>query len=88
MNKIIVAVYDQASKAYGQPIFAPSKGIALRSFTDEVNNNYETNQMYKHPHDFALYELGSYDDNEGSFKTPDFPIKLLTATEAKNTVDN
>ncbi len=86
MKKTIVAVFDKASNAFGQPIFAPAKGVALRSFTDEVNNNYETNQMYHHPDDFTLYDLGLFDDNTGEFELHNPPNKLLTAKDAKNPV--
>jgi hypothetical protein len=88
MKKCIIAVHDQASKAYGQPIFAPAIGVAIRSFTDEVNNNHEHNQMYKHPSDFTLFDLGLYDDNTGEFLLHNQPIKLITAMDAKNPVDN
>ena len=83
MKKIICAVYDSQAQVYGQPIFTPTKGTAIRAFTDEVNNVYETNQMNKHPSDFALFQLGEYDDNEGSIVSVQTPIKLLTALEAK-----
>lgn len=84
MKKIICAVYDSQAQVYGQPIFTVSKGVAIRSFTDEVNNDYETNQMHKHPADFALFQLGEYDDNEGALLALQLPVKLLTALEAKN----
>jgi hypothetical protein len=86
MKKTIVAVFDKASNAFGQPIFAPAKGVALRSFTDEVNKNYENNQMYHHPDDFTLYDLGMFDDNTGHFELHDQPKQLLTAKDAKTPI--
>ena len=87
MKKTIVAVYDKASKSYGQPIFAPAIGVAIRSFTDEVNNKYETNQMYHHPDDFTMYDFGVFDDNTGAFELHPEPVKLITAKDAKNPID-
>jgi hypothetical protein len=88
MRKNIVAVYDQASKSFGQPIFTPALGIALRSFTDEVNNNHEGNQMYNHPSDFTLFDIGMYDDNSAEFHIHPTPIKLITAMDAKTPIAN
>ena len=88
MKKNIVAVYDKASQAYGQPIFAPALGVAIRSFTDEVNRPHENNQMHNHPDDFIMYDLGLFDDNTGAFELHDLPNKLITAKDAKNPVDN
>lgn len=63
----IVAVFDAAANAFARPIFVPSVGIAMRSFTDEVNRSAADNEMYKHPQDFRLFELGRYDDATGMF---------------------
>ena len=38
MKRAVCAVFDSAVNLYGQPIFVPSVGAALRSFIDEVNN--------------------------------------------------
>ena len=83
MKKIICAVYDSQAQVYGQPIFTPTKGTAIRAFTDEVNTPHEHNNMNKHPSDFALFQRGEYDDNEGSILALQLPVKLLTALEAK-----
>lgn len=87
MKKLICAVYDTQAQVYGQPIFTPTKGTAIRAFTDEVNNKYETNNMYHHPEDFALFELGQYDDNEGAILALEIPVKILTAKDAKHPVE-
>lgn len=65
MRYKIVCVRDRAADVFGQPIFVASLGVALRSFSDEVNNK-ESN-INKHPDDYDLYELGEFDDNEGLF---------------------
>ena len=67
MQLTLCTVKDRAADAYGRPMFVPSTGIAIRSFSDEVNRNDENNQMYNHSDDFDLYELGTFDDNTGLF---------------------
>lgn len=77
MKLTLCTVKDRAADAYGRPMFVPSTGIAIRSFSDEINRQAEDNQMYNHSDDFDLYELGEFDDNTGLFALHDQP-KLLT----------
>lgn len=60
-------VRDSAAQVYGQPIFVPSIGIAVRSFGDEVKRSDANNQMNKHPEDFEMFHVGTYDDNTCTF---------------------
>ena len=54
MKQVICAVRDSAADVFGRPYFVPTAGVAIRSFTDEVNRQADENQFYKHPKDFAL----------------------------------
>lgn len=65
MILVIVSVKDTAAQAFGRPIFVPSTAVAVRSFRDEVNRKDSNEDMAKHPEDFELYELGSFDDSDG-----------------------
>jgi len=66
MIQIIVSVKDSAAQAFGRPIFVPSTDVAVRSFRDEINRKDSAEDMAKHPEDFELYELGSFDDSNGA----------------------
>lgn len=79
MNHVIFSVYDKAAMAFNRPIFVPTSGLALRSFQDEVNRADSTNEIYKHPSDFALYELAIFDDSIGNFIVHDLPILVSEA---------
>lgn len=68
MKYYVFAVRDRAADVFGQPHFATSIGSAIRSFSDEVNRSADNNIFNKHPDDFDLYHLGSYDDNTGFFE--------------------
>lgn len=83
MKMEIVAVRDRATEAYAQPIFVPALGVAIRSFQDEVNREDPNNNLNLHPEDFALFHLGTYDDNTGLFDTLEAPVGLLTGSQAK-----
>lgn len=67
MIRLICSVRDSAAELYGQPIYVPSRGVALRSFADEVNRAAMDNPLHQHPDDFILYELGSFDESTGLF---------------------
>lgn len=75
MKLIICSLFDRAIQAYGRPFFVPHVNAAVRGFTDEVNN--PQSDLFKHPADYDLFQLGDFDDSDGSFallKKPEFVI--------------
>jgi hypothetical protein len=85
MKLIICSVKDRAADAYGRPMFVPSTGVAIRSFTDEVNRNDPENNLYNHPDDFDLYDHGVFDDQSGMFSLHDTPVQLCIGKQVKIT---
>jgi hypothetical protein len=83
MKQIICTVKDRAADAYGRPMFVPSAGVAIRSFSDEINRNNAENQLYNHPDDFDLYELGEFDDNTAVFSLHEQPKLLSLGKQVK-----
>ena len=81
MQLYMFSVFDQAAGAYLPPFFLPGVGVAKRTFTDCVQS--ETHQFGKHPEDYALIELGVFDDQEGKFQIYRTPETLLTGLQAK-----
>lgn len=67
----VFSVFDTAAQAYGQPVFAPSRGIAVRAFGDQINREADDNQFFKHPDDFEFYEVGEWNDALGAFSAPE-----------------
>ncbi|AZL82673.1 nonstructural protein [Apis mellifera associated microvirus 1] len=78
----MVAVRDVKAEAFNFPAAVPSLGMALRSFTDEVNRRDDNNAMNRHPADFSLYHIGTYDTATGSLNPISPPTHLLDATQA------
>lgn len=67
----VLAVRDRATDSFGQPIFVVAVGVAVRSFTDEVNR--KESPFNAHPEDYDLYHLAEYEDRQGQiqpFSTP------------------
>lgn len=67
MKYYVIATRDIVADLYGAPMYVPSIGQAVRSFGDECQRQDPNNMMAKHPADFELYQLGTYDDHTGEF---------------------
>jgi hypothetical protein len=80
MLHYVVCVKDRAAEVFNRPFFVPHRNVAVRDFTDEVNRSAADNQLNKHPDDFDLYLLGTYDDNTGFFNL-DVPTVLVRAKD-------
>jgi hypothetical protein len=83
MISVIVSVKDSAAEAYGRPMYLQSLGVAIRSFTDEVNREDKDNQLFNHPDDFDLYELGVFDDSIGKYELRDNPTVIVRGKDVK-----
>lgn len=67
MQYLMFSVYDRAAQAFGRPIFALSENATIRDFRDEINRQAQDNTMNRHPGDFELVYLGTFDDQGGGF---------------------
>lgn len=76
MKLHVLSVKDNAAQTFGRPFFVPSTGSAIRSFSDEVNRAADDNQLYKHPEDFDLYHVGTFNDETCEFDLLAFPKVL------------
>lgn len=80
MIQQVCSVFDAKSGIYSKPMFFVTKGVAVRSFTDEVNR--KESDLGAHPEDFQLLSLGTFDDQSGSF-TQDKVVSLALASAVK-----
>lgn len=81
MLQYVVSVKDRAAEVFNRPFFVPHRNVAVRDFTDEVNRAASDNQLNKHPDDFDLYLLGTFDDNTGIFTMEEIPTVLVRAKD-------
>lgn len=63
MKKVYFAVYDMKAKAYGGPFLEVTEGTAIRAIQDAIKS--PDHLFARHPGDFALHRLGSFDDETG-----------------------
>lgn len=72
----VYSVLDKAVNAYLTPFYARSDAEAVRSFSDACMD--VKHQFCMHPHDYALYRIGSYNDMAGEFENGH--VHLVNAT--------
>ena len=78
----VFAVFDSKAEAYLPPIFMPSKGSVIRSFSDLVRD--PNHQFGKHPQDYILFDLGSWDEFTGRFDLHPAPISIGVGIDFKD----
>lgn len=74
----VFAVFDSKGAAFGTPMFVPTKGMAIRSFSDVVADG--KSNISRHPEDYGLFEIGSYEPNTGLIKPISPPVQILSAS--------
>lgn len=84
MKLQVMAAYDKKAKAFANPWFAPQVAVAVRSFADAANT--PDHQVCKHPEDFSLYLLGTFDDEFGTFNLTSTPTVVAEAINLKKGV--
>lgn len=80
-KSMVYSVFDSKVKFFHFPMFMRNRGEAMRSWEQEANN--EKSQVCAHPHDFALFELGEFDDQTGQITFHSVPESLGLAVQFK-----
>lgn len=83
---IYFAIYDVKVNAYVQPFSFKHSGYALRAFERTVQD--PNTDIAKHPEDFVLYQLASFDETKGTFTNLKEPIAIGRAIEYVNRAVN
>ena len=60
----IYSIYDSKSEAYSLPFYYQHEGQATRTFSDWVND--PQTPYGKHPEDYTMFAMGTYDEITGS----------------------
>ncbi|WNK13066.1 MAG: nonstructural protein [Microvirus sp.] len=81
----VFAIYDSAADYYLPPFTSRSVGEALRDFGTSAKDR-NAGQLYSHPADFTLFEIGSYDNTVGNLIQHQAKQNLGTALEIRNRI--
>lgn len=64
MIYILCTIHDRSVNAYVNLHCVRAEGQAIRQFMDAMNDP-QAGSMHKHPDDYDLYRVGTYDDETG-----------------------
>lgn len=62
----VYSVRDSKVGAYMAPFFVPNSSVAVRMVTDTAND--PSTLLYKHPEDFQLFHIGTFNESTGEIK--------------------
>jgi len=68
------SIHDQKANAYITPFFLPNEGMAIRAFSDSIND--PNHAFSRHPDDYTLFEIGTFGDTEGHLEPHTKPVSL------------
>lgn len=80
MDTLMFSVFDSKAAVFGTPFFMPREAMAIRAFTDLVNDG--RSMVSQHPEDFSLFKVGWFDDDKGVLH-PSTHVNLCTASSLK-----
>nr|WAE43833.1 MAG: nonstructural protein [Microviridae sp.] len=80
----VFAVRDVKAECYNTPFFSPTRGLAIRMFSEACSD--ERTSLKKYPHDFTLFEIGSFDCSKGAGTFLEHPVHLCCADEFVDSV--
>lgn len=72
MTQSAFSVYDSKSEKYLPPFIASTPGVAERIFGDMVAS--EGHPFNKHPEDYTLYKLGTWEETTAEFRSSDHSV--------------
>lgn len=70
----VFAIRDAKADAFLQPFFSQTIGTACRAVTEATSDS--NHPFGKHAEDYALFQLGEFDDNQGRFKLLPQPLHI------------
>lgn len=70
MIQQIFSVFDVKTEEYSAPFYSPTLAAGERAFGDVLGDPESV--LAKHPEDYQLYHLGSFDTESGRF-SPEVP---------------
>lgn len=76
MTAGIFTVFDSKAEAFLQPYFSPTEGTAIRAFASAAND--KDHQFSRYAADYTLFQIGSWDDLDGTITM--YPAKLPLGT--------
>lgn len=77
MRLVMVTVRDAKMDMFMRPWFTVTSAAAERAFRDELTRPSSESQMFKHPEDYSLYEIGLFEEETGKVHPYDVPRLII-----------
>ncbi len=78
----VFSIFDSKADAYLLPFFSRNRGVALRQFMSAVQD--ESSDFHRYAGDYTLFEIGTWDDNEGLLTEHNAKVNLGVAIQFLN----
>lgn len=83
MKLLAFVVRDEKSEAFAHPFFTSANGLAVRMFGDWCTD--ANTPLGKHPEDYTLFRVGSWDDEQARFENEVAPVLISHGSEFNKT---
>lgn len=80
MKLMSYCFFDSAAGVYQRPFFLGADGEATRLFVDLVNE--KDHAMNRHPNDYSIFRIGSFNDVSGRLEQDKLVECLMTGMQA------
>lgn len=81
--KNIYTIYDVVAEVFNRPFFDINHASAMRGFENSILQHSPINK-----NDYALYHIGSFDEQSGIIEPLKIPFKLMSGFDIKVNSDN
>lgn len=84
LKMIVFSVFDSKAQVFSQPMFAPTEGVAIRTFSNAAND--PQSEISLHPEDYILFRVGEWDAVAGEL-VGCLPSSLCSASQFNKKAD-
>lgn len=84
--KKVYSVYDKKAMFFCSPLIVDFPVQAERALQQEVSNPHS--QLHQYADDFAMYQIGEFDDSKGTLIPLEIPLHFHEAAEFLNVLES
>lgn len=81
MVQLLCCIFDAVAGAWHSPLAFQSEAQAVRSFGDALSDG--KSEFARHPEDYTLFAMGTFNPHDGSLVPLDAPKKLANGINLK-----
>lgn len=84
MKTRVFSIFDAKAAVFGVPFFVHNDAMAVRLFSDLVND--PKSMVARHPEDYSLYFVGTFEDDTALITGEVTPTSLMTASNMRKPI--